>query len=89
MGLRNGLGMQWSVVVTDRTTYLEQNFVNEQELLIFGLDRINELPQKIKSLLEDDRRREKIAESGYQKAKKEHTWYRRAGQLLELMDKSC
>lgn len=81
--------LQRSVVVTDRTTYLEQNFVNEQELLIFGLDRINELPQKIKSLLEDDRRREKIAESGYQKAKKEHTWYRRAGQLLELMDKSC
>ncbi len=81
--------LQRSVVVTDRTTYLEQNFVNEQELLIFGLDRINELPQKIKSLLEDDRRRAKIAESGYQKAKKEHTWYRRAGQLLELMDKSC
>ena len=81
--------LQRSVVVTDRTTYLEQNLVNEQELLIFGLDRINELPQKIKSLLEDDRRREKIAESGYQKAKKEHTWYRRAGQLLELMDKSC
>lgn len=77
--------LQKSVVVTDRTVYLEKNFADGEEMLIFGLDNLKELPERVKALLGDEEQRKKIAECGYRKAKKGHTWYKRAEQLLELM----
>lgn len=80
--------LQKSVVVTDCTTYLERNMINDKELILFRLDKVKELPQKITCLLEDDTLREEIAACGYQKAKAEHTWHKRAEQLLRIMDRN-
>lgn len=77
--------LQKSVVVTDRTVYLEKNFTDGEDMLIFGLENLQELPERMKALLIDEEKRKKIAECGYQKAKKGHTWQKRAEQLLELM----
>lgn len=77
--------LQKSVVVTDRTTYLEQNFINDEEMLIFGLDKIKELPRRIRLILSDEQLRGSIAERGYKKAKEQHTWNKRAEDLLMLM----
>ena len=77
--------LQKSVVVTDRTTYLEQNFINDEEMLIFGLDKIKELPHRIRLILSDEQLRGSIAERGYKKAKEQHTWNKRAEDLLMLM----
>lgn len=77
--------LQKSVVVTDRTAYIEKNFANGEEMIIFRLDNLEELADRIKKLLNDEEYRNEIAKRGYQKAKKEHTWHRRAAQLLELM----
>lgn len=77
--------LQKSVVVTDRTHYIEKNFADGEEMLIFRLENLEELPGRIMKLLNDEEFRNGIAERGYQKAKKEHTWHRRAEQLLEIM----
>lgn len=77
--------LQKSVVVTDRTDYLEKNFENGNELLIFDLRELKSLPDRIKALLLDEPRREQIAEAGYRKAVESHTWHQRAKELLALI----
>lgn len=47
--------LQGAVAVTDRTTYLEENFVDEEELLIFHLGFLEELPDRINALLKDEK----------------------------------
>ncbi len=76
--------LQKSVVVTDWTCYLENNFTDDQEIIIFKLDQLRGLPQRISRLLADDGRRKGMAEQAYQKAVKYHTWERRAKQLFNL-----
>lgn len=77
--------LQKSVVVTDRTDYLEKNFVNGKELLTFDLRELKALPGRIKALLSDEPRQEQIAKAGYRKAIERHTWHQRAKELLELI----
>lgn len=78
--------LQKSVVVTDRTTYLEENFENGRELLMFDLGQLGELPGQIKELLSNEEKRAKIAECVYQKALKYHTWDARAKTLLQWIE---
>lgn len=78
--------LQKSVVVTDQTTYLEKNFVNGEELLMFDLRHLEELPKQINELLDDEERRQKIAEDGYKKAWQLHTWVQRARKILEFIE---
>ena len=78
--------LQKSVVVTDRTAYLEENFVNGKELLMFDLRHLKELPEQINGLLYDEKRRSEIAENGYKKALKQHTWDQRARKILEMIE---
>ena len=75
--------LQKSVVLTDRTTYLEENFINGQELVMFDLTEISCLPQKVKELLENTDRLESISNQGYAKAKELHTWDARAERFLK------
>lgn len=81
--------LQRSVVVTDRTTYLEQNFEDEKELLMFDLAEMERLPARIKELLSDEEHCKQIAQAGYQKAAREHTWDDRAGTLLKWISEDC
>ena len=78
--------LQKSVVVTDRTNYLERNFVNNEDLLIFELHNVKDLPGRIKALLLDEKKRAQIAERGYRKAAEQHAWHRRAEELLALIE---
>lgn len=77
--------LQKSVVVTDWTCYLEKNFKNDQEIVIYNMDRLEVLPQRIKRLIMDDSHRTELAEQAYQKAIKYHTWDQRAKQLLHMI----
>lgn len=76
-----------TVVVSDKSDYLTENFQDEEDLLLFDLEHIEELPAKIRELLEDPGKTERIAENGYRKAQEQHTWKRRAEQFLEIVNK--
>lgn len=78
--------LQKSVVVTDRTTYLEKNFVNGEDLLMFDLGNLRELPNRIRELLGDEEKRKRVAENGYRKAVGQHTWKHRAEKILEFIE---
>lgn len=77
--------LQKAVVVTDTTTYLADNFADGKELVLFELDKLSELPVRIKELLADEEKRSRIAQAGYKKAAASHTWNCRAKELLDII----
>lgn len=70
--------------LSDETSYLKENFREGEEIMLFDADKLEELPGKIKYLLEHDEERRSIAEAGQKKAQSEHTWRKRAEQLLKM-----
>lgn len=77
-----------SLVVSDKSRFLEENFTNGKDLLLFDLTEIEKLPQLIKNLLSNPQHLASITESGYSKALNEHQWLHRARQLLKIIDES-
>lgn len=75
-----------AVLVTDRTGYLEEIYKNGEELIMFSLDKLEELPEKIRAVLGDSEIRQKIAESGYRKTLHKHTWETRTEEVLEFLE---
>ena len=81
----NGMLCQ-SVVLSDQTTALRENFVNGQDIALFSLKQLSTLPEQVKSLLADNVKLTEIALNGYHKALAEHSWIQRAEQLLHIWD---
>lgn len=74
-----------AVCLSDETVYLRENF-SEDEIVLFELNHLGELPEKIMRIIEDDDLRRKIAGNAYEKAHANHTWRNRAETLLELAE---
>lgn len=74
-----------AVCVSDETTALREYFKEDEEIVLFRLERLDELPRKIKKLLEDYEYRGSIAEKGRERAFVEHVWKKRADELLKLL----
>lgn len=75
-----------AVVVTDQSTYLHTHFEDGEEIILFDLENLSALPNKIKEVLGDDSKREKMAESALEKALQNHTWQVRVKQFLALLE---
>lgn len=73
-----------AVCLSDETVYLREHFAEDEEIVLFRLDRLNELPGKIERLLCDGTYRQNIAKRAYKKALENHTWRQRAEELLKL-----
>lgn len=80
----SGVMLAGAVLVTDKTTYLEGRY-NNDDMLIFDLARLSELPERIKALLADEKKRKQMAECGKEKTKAEHTWDKRAAEFIEML----
>lgn len=74
-----------TVVVSDRTTHLEEEFVDGEDIILFNLANISQLPGRIKGLLSDDERLAKIAANGKKKVEQKHLWIHRAKELLGII----
>ena len=83
--------LRGAVVATDETGYVRENFTDEEDMVIFPLQDLDdtdgtpECVKRIKDILSDDDRREKIAAAGHKKAMEFHTWDVRARQLLDMI----
>lgn len=75
-----------TVLLTDWTRYLEENYKNGQELLMFSLDELGKLPDIITDSLQKPQMLEQIAEAGYAKTKVIHTWKYQTKQILHFLD---
>lgn len=71
--------------LSDETLYLKEHFTEGKDIVLFKRSELDDLPKKIQYLLEHDDKREEIARAGREKALKEHTWRKRAEQLLTML----
>ena len=77
-----------AAVLSDKSTRLEEEFVNNKEIILFELAQIGALPKRIKALLSKDKEIKEIAENGRKKAMEKHLWKHRAKELLEIISEN-
>ena len=74
-----------AIAITDETQYLIENTVDKQNILMYKLQDIEELPCKIQYYMDNEIEAQKIAEAGYMLAKQNHTWSNREEELVKIM----
>lgn len=75
-----------ALCLSDSSIYLNQEFIDGENIKFYSLTAIDQLPEMIQSLLDNPEKMQKIADAGYKKAKQEHTWASRA-EALEMIIK--
>lgn len=70
--------------LSDETVYLKKHFT-EEEIVLFRLDEIEKIPEKLAWLFTDENWK-RIAQNGQKRALAEHTWANRAKEILSLME---
>ena len=75
-----------SVCLTDSSEYIERTVKDGENVLLYSLDDLEELPEKINWYLEHPKELEQIAKNGFAYAKNTQTWQQRAGQLIAIME---
>lgn len=81
-GMLNG-----ALVVSDETRYMREEHLNEDKLILYSLQELQEMPQKVAYYLEHLDEAAGIAQRGYQWARENHTWKNRAEQFLRIFQK--
>ena len=76
--------MSKAVCVTDETKYLKKHLKENEEIVFYRLNELDQLPIKINELLKNDADRNRIAEKAYRKSKEEFCWEARAKELIRL-----
>lgn len=77
--------MNGAVLVTEYSKYLDDNFVNGQDLFMYDWQNGENQVKVIHELLADDCRRLAVAVNAYGKASRFHTWRNRAQTILEAV----
>lgn len=74
-----------SISVTDTSTYLQNHFEDEKDIVYYQLEQLDLLPEKILKIQKDISLAEKISESGYQKVVDRFSWDRRVEEFLDIL----
>jgi len=72
-----------TLLITNYTPGLENLFNIGEEIVVYN--DLNDLDNKVKYYLENEEEREIIAKAGYERAKKDHTYFERAKTLLNII----
>lgn len=75
-----------SVVVSDKSTQLTELFTDEEDIILFDLEHLESLADRMKDILSNDKSLIKLGKSGYEKALKNHLWNNRACLLLDILE---
>lgn len=62
-----------AISITDPSIYMEEEFQDGEDIVFYSLDHLEELPEKIKNLLNEDKKASEIAYNGYKKVKDVYT----------------
>lgn len=76
-----------SVCLTDRNVYMDKNFKDGENIVLFSPGHFEELPYLAEELLENKQKREGIAANAEEEFDKKHSWQKRAEQFIDLMEK--
>lgn len=74
-----------SVCITDHSKYLDEILTDGENVIFYDLLHINELPEKIKTLLNQTDKLKTLAQNGYHFTMEQHTWINRAKTLHEML----
>lgn len=75
-----------TMLLTNYTPGIEKLFDIGKEVVIYT--SIEDLDNKVKYYLENDNERNIIAEAGYQRAKKDHTYFERSKKIVEIINEN-
>ena len=70
-------------LLTNYTPGLEKLFDIGKEIVVYN--DLNDLDSKVKYYLENEEEREKITKAGYERSKKDHTYFERAKILIDII----
>jgi hypothetical protein len=70
-----------AVCLTDKSTYLEEEFTDGEDISFYSLSEIDKLPAIVMDLLDHPDKMKLITKNAYEKAKCSHTWASRAAAL--------
>lgn len=73
------------VCLTDGSEYVNRTIEDGREALLYSLEHLEQLPDKVKHYLQQPEELKKIAGRGYAYARDEQTWQYRARQLAEII----
>lgn len=72
-----------AVCVTDTSNYMEQNFIDDKNVILYSLEHLEELPGKIKKLLHNTKKAKSIGECGYEEVILHHMWKNRMQDMID------
>lgn len=73
-----------SVVVTNETLYLRELFEEDKELIFYNFDKLDDMVYKVKEILKNNEKREKISDAAWNAIKGKHTFEERAKTIVEI-----
>lgn len=74
-----------TVAVTDNSKYITENFIDGKDIILYDLERLDELPQKIKEILKNQEKAQQIAQNGQIHAMLSLSWQHRVTEMLQYM----
>ena len=77
--------LQGTAALTDDSRYLREECWDGENICFYSLRALEQLPDRVVSLLDDPVRTAELADRGYRMAEKRHTWKNRAGLLMQTL----
>ncbi len=77
-----------TVALTDGSKYIDGNFEDGKELVVYSLEDLDRLPGKVKTLLDNGGMAGQIASVGKERADKELTWQHRVFEMVGYIQKN-
>lgn len=79
--------MNESVLVTDHSDFIDNYFVDDSNIILYGLDNIKLLPKRLSELLSDEARLQDIATKGFNLCRTTQNWSVRTDYILFVINK--
>ena len=77
-----------SVVFTDKSSYYDEYFVDEKNILYYSFNSLDKDINKLKKILSDDKKLYDMSFDAYDIVIKSHTWRNRVDKILEIIQLS-
>lgn len=75
-----------ALLVTDDSIYLREILQDGENCILYTIKDIDRMPERVKELLADEKKLQRIIDKGYETAKRSHTWAHRADFLSGLIE---
>ena len=77
-----------AVALTDGSKYIEENLCDGKQLIVYSLENLNKLPNKVKELLNNTEKAAQIAAEGQNYAINHAQWIHRVIQMLDFVNET-